>query len=323
MLQYYRTICSVFLLYINFLIMSKEKEMKTKRKIFIAFILNLFFSIFELIGGLFTGSVAITSDAIHDFGDATSIGVAYMFEKLSDKKPNEKYTFGYARFSVLGGLITTLVLLISSIIVIYNSILRIIQPIAIDYNGMIIFAVIGLVVNLIATYYTHGGKSINQKAINLHMIEDVLGWLVVLMGSIIIRYTGLYIIDPIMSIIVALFIISNSLKNLIQILEIFLIKTPKNINVNQLIEHIKTVEGAIDVHHFHVWTIDGEINCATIHLVVKEKNRDIMIKVKKEMEEHGILHTTIEMETPEENCNEISCNIKTEKKPCSHHHHHH
>ena len=295
--------------------------MKTKRNIFIAFILNLFFSIFELIGGLFTGSVAITSDAIHDFGDAASIGIAYMLEKLSDKKPNKKYTFGYARFSVLGGLITTLILLASSIFVIYSSILRIIQPVPIDYNGMIIFAVVGLVVNLVATYFTHGGKSINQKSINLHMLEDVLGWLVVLIGSIVIRYTGLYVIDPIMSIMVALFITINSLKNLIEILGIILIKTPKNIRINQLIEHIKKVDGVIDLHHIHVWTLDGEINCATIHLVVKEINGEIKMKVKEEMEEHGISHTTIEMETSEENCNEISCNIKTEKQHCNHHHH--
>lgn len=296
--------------------------MRTKRKIFIAFILNLFFSIFELIGGLFIGSVAITSDAIHDFGDATSIGVAYMLEKLSDKKPNGKYTFGYARFSVLGGLITTLILLISSIIVIYNSILRIIQPMAIDYNGMIIFAVIGLVVNLVATYYTHGGKSINQKSINLHMLEDVLGWLVVLIGSIVIRYTGLYIIDPIMSIIVALFILINSLKNLIQVLEIFLIKTPKDINLNQLIEHIKSIDGVVDVHHFHIWTLDGDINCVTMHLVVEEITHGTKMRVKEEMEKYKILHTTIEIETVKEHCNEISCNIKRVNKSCHHHHHH-
>ena len=295
--------------------------MKTTRKIFIAFILNLFFSVFEFFGGILTGSVAITSDAIHDFGDATSIGIAYILEKLSGKKPNKKYTFGYARFSVLGGLITTLILLISSSIVIYSAILRIIKPIPIDYNGMIIFAIIGLIVNLIATYYTHGGKSINQKAVNLHMLEDVLGWLVILIGSIFIKYTNFYIIDPIMSIIVALFVIINSLKNLTQILQIFLIKTPKNIDVNDLIEHINTIDGVIDTHHIHVWTLDGEINCATLHLVVDEINSDIKIKVKEELEEHGISHTTIEMETIKENCTELICNIKNTNKHCHHHHH--
>ena len=299
--------------------------MKTKRKIFIAFILNLFFSIFEFIGGIITGSVAITSDAIHDFGDATSIGASFFLEKLSDKKPNHKYTFGYARFSVLGGFITTLILLISSTIVIYNAILRLIYPVAINYNGMIIFAIIGLIVNLVATYFTHGGKSINQKAVNLHMLEDVLGWLVVLIGAFIMRFTNLYVIDPILSILVAIFIIFNSIKNLIQILGIFMIKAPKNFDINQLVEHIKEIDGVIDTHHIHVWTLDGEINCATLHVVVNNFDSTIKKAIKEEMFEHDISHVTIEMETAEENCEEISCNIKSTVSHghCHHYHHHH
>ena len=148
--------------------------MKTKGKIFIAFILNFFFSIFEFIGGIITGSVAIASDAVHDFGDALSIGISYFLEKLSGKKPNEKYTYGYARFSVLGGLITTLILLVSSIIIIYNAILRIITPTVIDYDKMIIFAIVGLIVNLVATYFTHGGKSINQKAVLIFCLQNLI-----------------------------------------------------------------------------------------------------------------------------------------------------
>ena len=295
--------------------------MKTKRNIFIAFILNLFFSVFEMFGGIITGSVAITSDAIHDFGDALSIGISYFLEKVSDKKPNKKFTYGYARFSVLGGLITTLILLISSGIVIYNAILRIITPVAIDYNGMLIFALVGLVVNLVATCFTHGGKSINQKAVNLHMLEDVLGWLIVLVGAVIMRFTNFYIIDPILSILVGVFVIVNSIKNLIQITEIFLIKTPKNIDLNEIVEHVKSIEGVIDAHHIHVWTIDGQINCATLHLVVNTFDSDIKAKVKEEMKEHGIAHITVEMESLLENCEEKSCKIKAQKSHCHHHHH--
>ncbi len=296
--------------------------MKTKRKIFIAFIFNLLFSIFEFFGGIITGSVAITSDALHDFGDATSIGSAYFLEKISEKKPNNKYTFGYSRFSVLGALITTLILLVSSIIIIFNAILHIISPISIDYNCMLIFALIGLIVNIIATYFTHGGKSINQKAVNLHMLEDVLGWLVVLVGAIVIKFTNLYIIDPILSIIVALFVIINCIKNLIEITQIFLIKTPKNIDISKLIEHVKSVNGVIDAHHIHVWTLDGEINCATLHVVVNDFDIDIKNKVKQELNEHDIYHTTIEMEKDIENCKENTCNIKQKEhhSHCQHHH---
>lgn len=295
--------------------------MKSKRKIFIAFILNLLFSIFELVGGFLTGSVAITSDAIHDFGDATSIGTSYFLERLSDKRPNKKYTYGYARFSVLGALITTLILLISSIIVIYNAILKIINPTVINHDGMLIFAIIGLVVNLVATYFTHGGHSINQKAVNLHMLEDVLGWLVVLIGAIVIKFTAFYIIDPILSIIVALFIIVNSIKNLMQIMDIFLIKTPKDVDVNELVEHIKHIDGVVDVHHIHVWSLDGEINCATLHIITQALESRIKSKVKEELAEHGISHVTIEMETEEETCQERFFDIKSSVSHGHCHHH--
>ncbi len=296
--------------------------MKTKGKIFIAFILNLLFSIFEFFGGIITGSVAITSDALHDFGDATSIGTAFFLEKLSEKKPNNKYTYGYLRFSVLGALITTIILLISSIMIIYNAVLKIINPLAINYDGMLMFAIVGLIVNIVATYFTHGGKSINQKAVNLHMLEDVFGWLIVLIGAIVIKFTNIYIIDPILSILVALFVVINSIKNLTEILQIFLIKTPKNIDVDKLIKYINEIDGVINVHHIHVWTLDGEINIATLHLVVKDFDCKIKEKVKEKLNEHGVSHVTIEMETETENCKQTTCNINAKNHhPRCHHHH--
>ena len=149
--------------------------MKTEKNILIAFLLNMLFSIFEIIGGIFTGSVAIISDAVHDFGDSISIGISYILEKKSKKKPDNKYTYGYTRFSVLGATITNTILIVGSILVILNAVKRIINPIEINYNGMIIFAIIGVIVNFVAAYATKEGDSLNQKAVNLHMLEDVLG----------------------------------------------------------------------------------------------------------------------------------------------------
>ncbi len=295
--------------------------MNAKRNIFIAFILNFVFSIFELFGGIITGSISIASDAIHDFGDAISIGLSYFLEKISNKKPNEKYSFGYARFSNLAGFITTFILLIGSFIVIYNAILRIINPIPINYDGMFLFAVVGLIVNLFATYFTHGGKSLNMKAVNLHMLEDVFGWLVVLISAIILRFTNFYIIDPILSIILAVVIIVNCFNNLKQILDIFLIKTPKNINVKEILRHVKDIKGVIDVHHIHIWTLDGEIICATMHVVTKHYDMALKNAVKEELAEHGITHVTLELEQHEEDCKEKGCEIK--KSACHCHHHHH
>lgn len=295
--------------------------MKSEKNILIAFILNLFFSIFEFIGGTITNSVAIISDSIHDIGDSLSIGISYFLEKKSKKKPDNKYTYGYVRYSVIGSIITTTILIVGSILVIYNAIKRLINPVDINYNGMIIFGIIGTLVNFLAAYFTKDGHSLNQKSVNLHMLEDVLGWLVVLIGAIIMRFTDIKIIDPILSILVALFIFINAIKNLKTIIDIFLEKTPSNINIEHLKEHLLKIKGVEDIHHIHIWSIDGYNNYATLHVVTKSESKKIKHLVKEELSEHGIIHTTVELEEPGENCEEEHCN--PELKHHEHHHHHH
>ena len=297
--------------------------MKTEKNIFVAFILNLLFSVIELIGGIFTGSIAIISDAVHDFGDATSIGTSFFFEKKSKRQPNERYNYGYARFSVLGGVITTVILLVGSALVIYNAIGRFLNPVPIQYDGMLVLAVVGLVVNLIATHFTHGGGSINQKAVNLHMLEDALGWVVILIGAIVIRFTEFYLLDPMLSILVAVFVLVGALKNLKEILDIFLVKTPKGVDVNELKAHILGIEGVEDVHHIHVWTLDGESVYATLHVESRAYDPTIKTAVKEELKEHGVSHVTVEMELSGEGCQEKTCVVEASSKGCPHHHHHH
>ena len=294
--------------------------MKTEKNIFFAFILNLAFSVFEFIGGVFTGSVAIISDAIHDIGDATSIGVAFFLEKKSKKQPDKKYTYGYARYSVIGSVLTTLILLLGSAMIIYNAVLRIISPTEINYNGMIIFAIVGVCVNLGAALLTRDGDSLNQKAVNLHMLEDVLGWVVVLVGAIIMRFTDFYIIDPLMSIGVAIFILINALKNLKEILDLFLEKTPRDISIDEIAEHICEVEGVLSVHHIHVWSMDGHNNYATMHVVVKGDTHTIKHNIRGELKEHGIGHATLEIETEGEHCHEEYCHVEVISSAGHHHH---
>ena len=295
--------------------------MKTQRNILIAFLLNLLFSIIEFIGGAITNSVAIISDSIHDMGDAMSIGVSYFLERKSNKKPDNSYTYGYVRYSVLGSIITTFILLGGSILVIYNAIGRLINPVDINYNGMIIFAVLGVVINFIAAYFTKEGDSLNQKSVNLHMIEDVLGWIVVLIGAIIMKFTDIRIIDSILSIAVALFILANALKTLKEIIDIFLEKTPDNIDIEEIKEHLLKINGVIDVHHIHVRSIDGYSNYATMHIVAEGDFKQIKVKAKEELEEHGIQHSTIEFEEKGEKCNNEECEVK-KSEHCHHHHHH-
>ena len=297
--------------------------MKTERNILIAFILNLAFSIFEFVGGFFTGSVAIVSDAVHDIGDATSIGISYFLEKKSKKKPDEHYTYGYARYSVIGSVVTTLILLVGSVLVVYNAILRIIDPTPINYNGMIIFAIVGAAVNFLAALFTREGDSLNQKAVNLHMLEDVLGWLVVLVGAVVMRFTDIAIIDPLMSIGVAVFIFINAIRNLKEAVDLFLEKTPHGIEIDEIREHLSNIDGVQDVHHIHVWSMDGHNNYATLHIVTDGDAHHIKEAVREELAEHGIAHATLELEALGEHCHEKDCNPKTHEGGHGHHHHHH
>ena len=295
--------------------------MQTDKNILIAFILNLAFSVFEFIGGIFTGSVAIVSDAIHDMGDAVSIGISYFLEKKSKQQPDENYTYGYARYSVFGSLITTVILLFGSVMVIFNAVNRIINPVEIDYNGMIVFAIIGTAVNVAAAFFTRDGTSLNQKAVNLHMIEDVLGWIVVLLGAIVMKFTDFALIDPIMSIGVAVFILVHALKNLKEAIELFLEKTPHGINVKKIREHIAQLDGVLDVHHIHIWSMDGQTNYGTMHIVTNADAHQIKEKVRAEAQEHGITHVTLELESEGEHCHEKNCSVTFTTHAHCHHHH--
>ena len=272
--------------------------MKTEKNILIAFLLNVSFSIIEFVGGILTNSVAIYSDAIHDLGDAFSIGVSFFLEKKSKKHPDKKYTYGYARYSVLGGVITTTILLVGSILVIVGAVKRLFNPVDVNYDGMMIFAILGVVLNFIAALVTKDGDSNNQKSV----------------------ITDIKIIDSIMSIGVALFILINALKNLKKVLDLFLEKTPKEINIDELKEHLLKIKGVDDIHHIHVWSIDGYNNYATMHIVSKAKDiSKVKKEIREELEEHHICHSILE--TEEEACSEKECNVKAHLE--LHHHHHH
>ena len=294
--------------------------MKTEKNILIAFLLNLTFSLFEFIGGIITGSIAILSDALHDIGDAVSIGVSYFLERKSKKQPDESHTYGYVRYSVLGGLITTVILLAGSVAVIFAAVKRLINPAEINYDGMIVFAVIGAVVNFLAAYFTREGDSINQKAVNLHMLEDVLGWIVVLVGAVVMRFTDFWLIDPIMSMGVAMFIIINAIRNLMEVADIFLEKTPKDISLDEIKAHLLEIDGIIDVHHIHIRSLDGHLNYATMHIVTDGKSHIVKEKVREELQEHGIAHCVLELEEVSEQCRCRSCVVESR---CNGHHHHH
>ena len=296
--------------------------MKAERKIMVAFLLNSGFAVFELLGAFFTGSVAILSDAMHDAGDALSIGMSYFLQRKSKNSADNIFTYGYGRYSVLGAALTDAVLIIGSVIVIYRSALRLIAPAELNAQGMLIFAVIGFAVNLIAALVTRDGASLNQRAVNLHMLEDVLGWAVVLIGSVVIKLTQLYIIDPIMSIGVAIFILVHALKGFGEIMNLFLEKIPSGTDLVQIKNHLLEIEGVADIHHIHFRSLDGENNLISLHAVVEGNPACAKKAIKERLRNLGISHATVETEAVGERCEERECVIE-EKRCNSHHGHHH
>lgn len=295
--------------------------MKSDKKIFAAFLLNLLFSLWEFAGGALTGSVAILSDAIHDLGDSVSIGASYVLERISKHPADRTHPYGYLRYSVLGSLVTTLVLLTGSLLVIARAVERLIHPVPIHHEGMILVALFGTLVNLIAAWFTHEGCSMNQRAVNLHMLEDVLGWVVVLVGAVLIRLTGFVWLDPLLSLGVALFILIHACNHLMHILVPFLEKTPEGMDTAALEAQLLRLPGVTHVHSLAVRTLDGYQHAATVHIQSAGDPRFIRQSVKDTLVQYGITHATVELEQPGETC--CTARPHTHPIPCEHHRHHH
>lgn len=283
------------------------------KNIKLAFVLNLTFALFEFVGGLIVNSVSILSDSIHDFGDALSIAISWFLDKKSNKEANKKYTFGYKRFSILGALINVVVLLSGATIMLINSVPRIIHPEEVNYNGVIFLAIIGFLVNGFAAYKTSKGEKISEKVVSLHLIEDVLGWASILICSIFMKIFDAKILDPILCVLISLFILFNAIKNLRKILEIFLQKSPNEINLENILEKIKNENPNItDIHHVHFWSLDGVNHCVSFHMVLKDDTSvSEIIKAKNDSKKlllkNKINHTTIETEFESENCDSLIC----------------
>ncbi len=277
----------------------------SEKNIGIAFFLNLSFTIIELIGGLYTNSVAIISDSVHDFGDTISLGLSWYFERLSKKDRTDKYTYGYKRFSLIGAIINSVVLIVGSIFILSEAIPRIFEPQNTNAKGMFFLAILGIVINGAAVLRTSKASSINERIISLHLLEDVLGWVAVLVGSILIQITGLTIIDSILSILIAIFVIYNVFKNISEVLPILLQSTPVDINIDDLVSEIKKIESIEDIHDIHIWSLDEEYNIITIHIILKEslsttEQFEIKKQIRSILEAKNINHSTIEFELPNE-----------------------
>lgn len=272
----------------------------------VAFFLNLGFTIIEIIGGVMTNSLAILSDALHDLGDSLSIGLSWYFQKLSTKKGDATYSYGYKRFSLLGAIINAVVLLVGSVFILTEAIPALFNPGVTDAKGMMYLAIFGVVVNGAAVLRLKKGTSINEKVISLHLLEDVLGWVAVLIGSIVMLYFDAPWIDPLLSVLIALFILFNVYKSLKASLGIILQATPQDIDISMVHEKLKGISQIRDVHDCHIWSMDGEYHVLSAHLVLNgDYTLQEMAEIKtvaKELLKEEVEHVTIEFEGPHEEC---------------------
>ncbi|RXK85672.1 cation diffusion facilitator family transporter [Filimonas effusa] len=279
----------------------------------LALLLNLSFTIIEFIGGLATNSVAILSDAVHDLGDSIAIAVAMWLEKHSLKGRTPSYTYGNRRFSPFAATITSVILVAGSVFIISEAIPRFWHPEPVSTGGMMWLAILGLIFNgAAALKLSKGSDSLNQKAVMLHLLEDVLGWVAVLAGSIIMHYTQWYWIDPLLSLAVAVFILYNAVRNLRSSFRIFMQATPKNIHPGQVEEALLQIPDVIAVHDLHLWTMDGSYIIFSGHLVVADTSgMQEAARVRREaialLQSQGIQHATLQVETSDEHCGLERC----------------
>lgn len=278
---------------------------KASKNIKLAFIINLVFSIGEFIGGFLINSVAIMSDAIHDLGDALALGLSWFLQKFSNKKPDHNFTFGYNRFSLLGALINATILIIGSVYIFTQAIPLLFEPEHSNVQGMIWFAIFGVLLNGFAAFRLHKGKSVNEGVLSWHLLEDVLGWIAVLVVGIVLLFKDIHILDPILSIAIALFILVNVFRNLVKTMKILLGAVPDGIDIDEVKQKIEGIEEVISVQNLYVWSIDGEDNAMNLHLIVEEMNlKDSTIvkqKVKEVTSKLDIKHSTIELESKKHN----------------------
>ncbi|NUM70328.1 MAG: cation transporter, partial [Ignavibacteriaceae bacterium] len=267
--------------------------------------------VFELAGGFLSNSVAIMSDALHDLGDSLAILLAMFLEKISVRKRDDNYSYGYKRFSLLSAVISSLIVAAGSLSIIYEAVQRVFNPEETNSAIMFLMAVAGIVINYMG-YRRLESSERNQRAIKLHLLEDILGWVSVLVASVVIYFTKLTVIDPAISIAIALFILYKAILNIKEFVKIFLQAVPEDVESSSVLDEVRKIEGIRSVHDFHLWTMDGNYNVLTLHVVIeRETDPEHIIRIRKQIREisrkYKIDHETIEIGYCNEECEFVDC----------------
>jgi len=276
------------------------------RALGLAFFINLAFTLVEVVGGWWTGSIAVLTDALHDAGDCLVLGTAWYLQRVAMKGRDAHYSYGYGRYSMLGGWLTSVVLVIGAVVMLAVSVPKLWAPSSPDADGMVLIAVFGLLMNGLAAWKLHGGGTLNERGAYLHLLEDVLGWATVLAGAIIIRFTGWAVIDPLLSIAISIFIGVNALRTLRNGTGILMQEIPAGLDMAAVRGKLLAIPHVTDLHDQHTWTLDGSFVVHTVHLMVADVDLGAALAVKARAREEllsmGIHHATIELEWADEQC---------------------
>lgn len=272
---------------------------KAAENISVAFLLNAFFVVVEAVGGFATNSVAILSDALHDFGDCLSLATAWFLARKAERPRDRRYSYGYRRFSLLGGVFLSGVLTVSSAFMLYEAVRRLLAPQPVAARGMLWIAVFGVLVNGVAAFRVGRGTSLNERAVFLHVMEDALGWIAVLAASGVMLVADVPLLDPVLSILIALWVLVNVARNLRSVFRILLQAVPDGVDPETLTARILGLPGVESVHDLHLWSLDGESHVMTLHVVTSESDpQAVKHAILDAVRGDGIGHATIEFERP-------------------------
>lgn len=299
--------------------------MSSKFAVWLAFLLNFSFAIIEFIfGGLF-GSSAILADAVHDLGDALAIGISAFLESISNREEDSRYTLGYKRFSLLGAILTAVILITGSTLVILENISKFIEPQPVDHEGMLWLGVIAIAINLTASLIVRKGQTKNESILSLHFLEDTLGWLAVIVVAIILRYTDWYFLDPLLSLVISFFILSKALPRFWSTLKIFLDAVPEGVDIEQVKNELEQLDNVASINQLNLWTMDGLEKNAIVHVCLKEIEQMEVCKesIRDLLKETGFQNVTIEVDEDLATHRAHKRNIEELEASQSHGHDHH
>jgi len=273
-------------------------------KMKLAFFLTLIILVVELIGGIISQSLALLSDAGHVLTDIAAIGLSWYAMHQSQKPASEKFTFGYHRSGILAAFINAMTLIVIAVVILYEAIERFKNPQPVESTWMFISASVGLVMNLYLGLGLRKEDNINVKSAVLHMIGDAMASAGVIIGGFVILFTGWDIVDPVLSVLIALLIAAGAWKIVKQTIGILMEGTPKGISLKEITDKLQSVDGVVNVHDLHVWSITSGKNALSCHVVLNnqvsfQESQVILRKIEHEMVHQGIGHVTIQLENEE------------------------